>query len=87
MEEKFVVYTDHHPLKYLETQDFLSPRQVRWLERLASFDFDIVPIKGKSNQVADGLSRQSIPNKTSHEYSEELLKEIMKKDYIHRGNF
>ncbi len=57
----------------------MSPRKVRWLERLASFDFDIVPIRGKSNQVADGLSRQSIPTKTSHECSEELLKEIMKK--------
>ena len=60
---KFIVHTDHHPLRYLETQEFLSPRQVRWLEKLSHFDFTIVPIKGKSNQVADGLSRQKQPDK------------------------
>ena len=54
---KFTVFTDHHPLKFLETQEYLSPRQVRWLERLAQYDFTIVPIKGKRNVVADGFSR------------------------------
>lgn len=57
---KFTVFTDHHPLKYLETQEYLSPRQVRWLERLAQFWFNIVPIKGKSNTVAEGFSKQKI---------------------------
>ena len=55
---KFVVHTDHHLLKYLETQEFLTPRQVRRLEPISMFDFEIVPIRSKSNQVADGLSRQ-----------------------------
>ena len=76
---KFIVHTDHHPLKYLETQEYLTPRQVRWLERIAMFDFDIVPIKGKSNQVADGLSRQTSETTGSHEYSQDLLKKVMKK--------
>ena len=77
--QNFVVHTDHHPLRYLETQEFLSPRQVRWLERIAPFEFDIVPIKGKSNVVADGLSRQSSKTNESNEYSRELLKSVMKK--------
>jgi len=52
----FNVLTDHYPLKYLETQKQLSPRQVRWLELIVSFDFKIIPIKGKTNVVADALS-------------------------------
>ena len=77
---KFVVQTDHHPLKFLETQEFLSPRQVRWLERIVQFDFDIVPVKGKSNQVADGLSRQKSSQPRDTTYSKDLLKKVMKKD-------
>ena len=37
--QTFTVHTDHYPLRYLETQDHLSSRQVRWLERLVDFDF------------------------------------------------
>lgn len=54
----FTAYTDHYPLKYLESQKTLSPRQVRWLETIVAFDFTIIPIRGKSNTVADALSRQ-----------------------------
>ncbi len=79
---KFQVHTDHHPLRYLETQEFLSPRQVRWLEKLAQFDFDIVPIQGKSNQVADGLSRRKKPHKEDSEYGRGLLQKLIKKTTI-----
>ena len=63
----FLVQTDHASLQYLTTQDRLSPRQVRWLERLLDFDFKIVHISGKTNIVADALSRspQDIPSRTS----------------------
>ena len=70
---KFKIHTDHHPLRYLETQEFLSPKQVRWLERLCQYDFDLVPIKGKSNVVADGLSRRKQPYKQDSEYGSCLL--------------
>ena len=79
---KFRIHTDHHPLRHLETQEFLSPRQVRWLEKLAQFGFDIVPIKGKSNQVADGLSRRKTPTKEDSEYGRQLLDKLMKKTTI-----
>ena len=79
---KFKVHTDHHPLRYLDTQEFLSPRQVRWLEKLAQFDFEIVPIKGKSNQVADGLSRRKKPQKEDSEYGRQLLDKLIKKTTI-----
>ena len=55
---KFQVMTDHHPLKYLDTQKSLSRKQVRWVHFMQEFDYNINYIKGKSNKVADALSRQ-----------------------------
>ena len=55
---KFIVYTDHYPLRYLQTQKNLSQRQIRWLELIVSLDFVITPIKGKTNVVADAFSRK-----------------------------
>ena len=54
---KFIIVSDHHSLKYLQTQPQLSRRQARWLEFLAEFDFEIVHRPVKSNVVADALSR------------------------------
>jgi transposase InsO family protein len=49
--------TDHHPLTHLKTQPDLSRRQVRWMEFLSRFHFDIVYQRGVDNSVADPLSR------------------------------
>ena len=54
---KFIIVSDHHSLKFPQTQPLLSRRQARWLEFLAEFGFDIVHRPGKSNVVADTLSR------------------------------
>ena len=48
---------DHHSLKYLMTQPNLSKRQARWLEMLAEFGFEAVHRLGKSNVVANALSK------------------------------
>ena len=50
--------TDHHPLKYLDTQKNVSRRQARWVEFMQEIDCEISYLKGKSNIVADALSRQ-----------------------------
>ena len=55
--QKFTVVTDHYSLQYLRTQPNLSKRQARWLDFIAEFNFDIVHKPGKSNVVADALSR------------------------------
>ena len=79
---KFIVHSDHAPLKYLQTQDRLSPRQVRWVERLAEFDFEIVPIKGKSNTVADAISRKSSkPTLRNSNYAKTLLNQLLTKTF------
>ncbi len=75
---KFVVHTDHHLLKYLETQEFLTPRQVHRSEPISMFDFGIVPIRGKSNQVSNGLSRQKSRANGPNKHLKELPGRVMK---------
>jgi RNase H-like domain found in reverse transcriptase len=54
----FTIQTDHHPLRYLDTQPHLSKRQVRWVDALAEYDYAIRYIRGKWNILADTLSRR-----------------------------
>ena len=65
---KFTVKTDHKSLQYFKTQPQLSGRQSRWKDVIANFDFEIEYIDGKSNFVADGLSRRA-----DHQHSSSLL--------------
>ncbi|GBG71810.1 hypothetical protein CBR_g9219 [Chara braunii] len=55
----FTVYSDHSTLKWIKTQPRLSDKLVRWSAFLDTFDFELKTIKGKSNVVADALSRRS----------------------------
>jgi hypothetical protein len=63
--QTFLGQTDHTSLQYLTTQYHLTPRQVRWFERLIDFDIKIVHISGKIKVVADALSRspKDIPSR------------------------
>jgi hypothetical protein len=54
---RFFIKTDYHPLRYLDTQSKLSKRQMRWMETLQEYDYEIVYVQGKLNVVADALSR------------------------------
>ena len=54
---RFEVLMDHAPLRHWKTQRMLSRRQLRWLDFLANFDFDITHIPGITNTAADALSR------------------------------
>ena len=65
---KFTVRTDHKSLQFFKTQPQLSGRQSRWKDVIANFDFDIEYVDGKSNVVADGLSRR-----LDHQSSSQLL--------------
>ena len=51
-------YTDNTPLKYLQTQPRLNPRQARWMLVLQEFDLHVDYVAGKANVVADALSRR-----------------------------
>ncbi|KAE8697362.1 hypothetical protein F3Y22_tig00110621pilonHSYRG00135 [Hibiscus syriacus] len=58
LRSKFVVFTDNVANNYFLTQKKLSPKQARWQEFLAEFDFSLEYKPGKVNCVADGLSRR-----------------------------
>jgi len=57
LDSKIKVYTDHHSLKFFQKQATVSQRQARWLDILGEYDLDIIYKPGKSNVVADALSR------------------------------
>ena len=54
---RFTVLTDNNLLTYVRTSR-LGAAQICWLSDLALFDFEIKYRAGKSNQVADALSRR-----------------------------
>src|SRR5260363_101362 len=60
--QSFCVVTDHALLEYLQTQAKLSRRQTRWLETLQAYNFTIKYRLGKTNIVADTLSRKPEAN-------------------------
>jgi len=83
--QHFTVITDHKSLIYLQTQPHLSNRQTRWLEFLSAFNFTIQYKPGKSNLVADALSRRHDYEKVKPEVNSiselgtsELFKQIMR---------
>jgi hypothetical protein len=79
MGKRFELRTDHNGLKYLFDQLTLNTRQIRWLEFLCEYDFDIRYIKGKDNKVADALSRKvhELHATTISRYKTELKDRIM----------
>ena len=54
---KTYVFTDNTTLRHLQTMPKPSQRQVRWLQQLANYDLEITHIPGRTNVVADILSR------------------------------
>ena len=54
---RFVVWTDHHPLCWLNSKSSKNGRLDRWSIQLQEYTFDIKHTPGKSNCVADCLSR------------------------------
>jgi hypothetical protein len=57
---RFEVFSDHKSLKYLFSQNELNMRQMRWMEFLKDYDFELSYHPGKANVVADALSRETL---------------------------
>ncbi|TYK05161.1 reverse transcriptase [Cucumis melo var. makuwa] len=83
---KFTVMTDNVATSYFQTQKKLTPKQARWQDFLAEFDFKLEYKPGRANVVADALSRKAELNiiTTSMPTSDflERIKEGMQHDEL-----
>jgi hypothetical protein len=57
---KFTIRTDHNALKWLMSVKDRNAQLMRWALMLLEYEFEIVHVKGKTNVVADALSRAPI---------------------------
>jgi len=69
------IFTDHKNLRNFATTKQLNRRQVRWVEQLADFEFQIHYKKGNENGGADALSRRP-----DHKGVETIHAGILRKD-------
>ncbi|XP_059067542.1 uncharacterized protein LOC131858346 [Cryptomeria japonica] len=58
--KEFIVFTDSHALSFLNRQEKLNHRHVKWMEFLQAYTFSIKHKKGVTNKVADALSRRTL---------------------------
>lgn len=69
---KFIIETDHKPLQWLSNLKEPNMKLQRWKIRLSEYDYEIVYVKGKTNYVADALSREPIQINTAEIYNSEI---------------
>ncbi|GBG74610.1 hypothetical protein CBR_g19018 [Chara braunii] len=55
----FYVRSDHETLRWIKTQPMLSDALKRWIQVINMYDYQLDPIKGEYNKVADALSRRA----------------------------
>ena len=60
----FVVRTDHQPLKFILDQRLATIPQYHWVSKLLGFDFTVEYKPGRTNVVADALSRRDAKEAT-----------------------
>lgn len=56
--KKFILYTDHDPLRWLFFFKDLDGQLIRCLERFQRYEFEVAHRGGKLHGNADGLSRR-----------------------------
>ena len=57
--EPILIETDHRSLEHIQTQPHIAPKEVRWIEYMQQYNFVMKYREGKTNLVADSLSRRA----------------------------
>ena len=86
---EFTIYTDHKPLKWLESNRDLCSRLTRWRIKLSDYNYTIEYKKGKSNTNADALSRNPVTSQVlsiNHEMSYSQFIDHSKTHLIYNPN-
>ena len=81
----FIVKTDNVATSYFQTQKKLSPKQARWQDFLAEFDYTLEYKPGLANHVADALSHKAeLASMTNQPQGElvDLIKEGLQYDPV-----
>ena len=68
----FNVFTDHSPLRGINTRKNASKRLTRMILNLQEYDFELFYTFGKENVMADAASRNSIAN-----YNKEIIASLV----------
>jgi transposase InsO family protein len=76
---RFTIRTDHNALKWLMSVKDHNAQLMRWALMLLEYEFEIIHVKGKTNVVADALSRAPI-NLISTVIEEQKLMEKVSED-------
>ena len=83
--QPFVLYTDHESLKNIHGQNKLSPRHAGWAEFLQTFNFSAKYKTGKTNVIADALSRRH--NQLAIHENRMIGFEMIKEQYVGDPDF
>ena len=98
LERHFKIYIDHCSFIYLKIQSNLNQRQLRWMERAADYDCEILYKSGKENVIVDAFSRihinalSSLPNNNIRKslitgYRKDSFKSLIKEMKEKKGIF
>jgi len=60
MPKEFIVFTDNQALSFINNQEKLNHRHMKWVETLQAFTSTLKHKKGVKNKVADALSRRAL---------------------------
>lgn len=80
--KEFVVFIDNQGLSFINSQEKLSNRHIKWIEYLQAYTFTIKHKKGQLNKVADVLSKRLliVQEVTLQSIGVESFKELYKED-------
>ena len=83
---KFILFTDHNPLQYINTLKDSYGRLGRWMMLLQDFQFEVVYRPGRLNGNADALSRCQTVNTIFTSSDDDDYSKLLRKEPISQSS-